>query len=112
MAKKKADESLNPSAEPQEGLNPPEAPFTEGGQSGEEPVTAAGRPITDYVVIVNLTKMTIPCELRNGRSVNLGPRVPGMKIHKSEPILRGLLTPEIYLREKKRMLAIEPAGGV
>jgi hypothetical protein len=109
MAKKKADEAQNPA----------ESPSIEGGLSAEsaaepqsEPSSAAGRPITDYVVIVNLTKMTIPCELRNGRSVNLGPRVPGMKIHKSEPILRGLLTPEIYLREKKRMLALEPAGGV
>jgi hypothetical protein len=64
------------------------------------------------VVIVNLTKQALQPALRNGKTVNLGPRVPGMKINRSEPILRRLLTPEIDQMKRKGMLALEPAGGV
>lgn len=68
-------------------------------------------PTTDYCILVNLTKSPLNCHLRNGKCVNLGPKVAGMDIHRSEPVLKRLRTDILFTWEKKGMLAFEAIGG-
>lgn len=69
-------------------------------------------PPSDYVIIVNLTKSPKQCPLRTGRSVSLGPRLPGQSIHKSAPILKKDRTDILFQWEKKGVIAFEaPEGG-
>lgn len=84
----------------------------EGQEAGPEVPT--GPPPTDYVILVNNTKMPLSCPLRSGRHVNLGPRLPGRSINRSEPILKAERTDILFLWEKKGWLTFEqinPGGN-
>lgn len=85
-----------------------EVPAVEGPQAAAE-TALAGPPLTDYCILVNSTKMSLSCPLRSGRHVNLGPRVTGMDINRSGPILKTERTDILFQWEKKGWLTFEPA---
>jgi hypothetical protein len=76
-----------------------------------EPSSNAGPPAGDCVIIVNRERRPLDCPLRNGRYVRVGPFIPGLEIHKSEPIAKKLLTPLIQKWVRQNRLVLEPAEG-
>ena len=91
-------------------IEPEELNGAQADAAAESPSSSA-RPSTDYVVIVNLSRGQIQCPLANGRTVNLGPRMVGKEIHRSEPILKKLITPVLRTWERKGIVALEGQGG-
>ncbi len=90
--KRKADdETIEPASLPVE---------TEG-------VPAVGVPITDYNVIVNLTKQPRDFTLLDARTAHCGPKLPGRELHRSKPVLKKFLPPLLYDLQRQGIIALE-----
>jgi len=114
MAGKKKNEDPGPVAEDipaVDGNPPPLTPPAEGGESSTAEAAPTGPPDGDYCILVNLTKDPLDCALRSGINVPLGPRVRGLNIHRSKPVLKKERTPLLFKWEKQGRIAFEPVPG-
>lgn len=87
-------------------VNLPEDTATEAqAQASPEP---ARPPAGDYCRIVNLTRQALQCPLTTGRTVPLGPNVPGRQLHISAPILKKHKTGALFAWERKHIIRFAP----
>lgn len=74
-------------------------------QAGSTTTPAA--PITDYVVVMNLTKTQRDFVLTNARAIHCGPKLPGREMHRSKPVLRKLIPPQLYELQRQGIVSLE-----
>jgi hypothetical protein len=96
--KKRIDELDSPAGTPDPTTEPPA-------------VESAGPPPGDYCILVNQSKGPLSCPLRTGRNINLGPRVKGLNIHRSEPILKKDRTEILFTWNRLGKLGFENVQG-
>jgi len=113
--KAKEEEEYRQDAGAMEEKSPPSPLAGESQGEGEKPAADTGKAPalrTDYCILVNKSKQPLACPLRDGTHINLGPRCAGRDIHVSGPILKKLLTKQIFAWEKLGWIERrEYAGG-
>lgn len=74
------------------------------------PAPTYSGPDPSMTIIVNRLKSPLDVPLRDG-NIRLGPWLPGMNIHKSDPVLKKRLNAATRNMVKRGMIGLETPGG-